>query len=380
MTAASSNYLSTFLTGMVAFFTIAMRICAAEEAGQARRPEISQARLMSAVVLVEGEGVGGRRSSGTGFVVSLNDWAYVVTNQHVLFGLRNLRLKTFAGRTIQPKTFYVSPKHDLARIGFSLTDVEGLSVLQLSPAEPVFGQAIYVVGNSAGGGVATFLSGNVEGIADDRIEVSAKFVEGNSGSPIVDARGRVLGVATYATRTAAPSWLQEKTRFAKVRRFALRLEEATRFKKISWRQYQRRAARLQDYRAFLDDLFHLMAFDVEFMKTYALHTHGGKYHNRAWARHVYQLIHNYGLLEAVTRQAYPVEIKRSIEAVSTQFDYELRAVMKGLRGIECETAFMRNNARLTYEMSAAVRRQEARWKRRMMELCDAIDAQMQRRR
>ena len=63
------------------------------------------------------------------------------------------------------------------------------------------GDAIVVLGNSGGGGVVTKLEGKLVGIGPDRIEVSAEFIPGNSGSPIIHVpTGKVIGIATYLTR------------------------------------------------------------------------------------------------------------------------------------------------------------------------------------
>jgi hypothetical protein len=54
--------------------------------------------------------------------------------------------------------------------------------------------------------------------------VSAEFIQGNSGSALLNESGAVVGVATYATRAFSPDdWVKADTRYSKVRRFALRL-------------------------------------------------------------------------------------------------------------------------------------------------------------
>ena len=76
------------------------------------------------------------------------------------------------------------------------------SFLTLS-ADPLqtakIGDKVVVVGNRRGGGVATQVSGVVQGVGPDKIEVDAQFQPGNSGSPIVHVEsGEVIGLAAYS--------------------------------------------------------------------------------------------------------------------------------------------------------------------------------------
>lgn len=150
---------------------------------------------MAAIVLVEGEdGV------GTGFLTKIRELPFVVTNLHVIGGSEKLRVTTLTGAKIEVGAIHGAIGRDLA-----ILRVEGAApaaFLKLS-ADPLqtakIGDKVVVVGNRRGGGVATQVSGSVQGIGPDRVEVNAPFQPGNSGSPIVHVEsGEVIGLAAYS--------------------------------------------------------------------------------------------------------------------------------------------------------------------------------------
>ena len=154
-------------------------------------------------------------STGSGFVVTMEEGKkFFVTNKHVVEGLNGKQLKL--------GQFYRAAKdEDLVR--FEIVDAEQPS-LTMSKEEPNVGDEIYIFGNSDGAGVATDITGKINGVGPDEIEVDAAFVHGNSGSAVLASDGSVVGVATYAIKGVDPKdWVKTDTRYAKVRRFALRL-------------------------------------------------------------------------------------------------------------------------------------------------------------
>ena len=59
------------------------------------------------------------------------------------------------------------------------------------------GAPVTVPGNSLGAGVTLQINGKLLGIGPALVEVDAKFVPGNSGSPIIDRRsGQVIGMGS----------------------------------------------------------------------------------------------------------------------------------------------------------------------------------------
>lgn len=159
-------------------------------------------------------------SSGSGFVVEMeNGTKWFVTNKHVVEGQKRVAAFLLDGRELKLGAFQVAKDRDLVR--FSVD--EKTKSMTISGNVPNIGDAVFVFGNSDGEGVATDLCGEIVGVGPKQIEVSNKFVHGNSGSAVIDEQGTVLGVATFATYDYDVSdWTKIDTRFANVRRFALR--------------------------------------------------------------------------------------------------------------------------------------------------------------
>lgn len=168
-------------------------------------------------------------STGSGFVVTMEEGKkFFVTNKHVVEGQKRVAAFLLNGKQLKLGQFYRAAKdEDLVR--FEIVDAEQPS-LTMSKEEPNVGDEIYIFGNSDGAGVATDITGKINGVGPDEIEVDAAFVHGNSGSAVLASDGSVVGVATYAIKGVDPKdWVKTDTRYAKVRRFALRLLN------VSWR-------------------------------------------------------------------------------------------------------------------------------------------------
>jgi len=161
---------------------------------------------------------------GTGFVASIGGTNYIITNTHVLSATPNFECYTVNGKLLATGKIEFEANNDLARI--QVLDFDGTPFNIRSTPNPRISEPIKVYGNSKGANVITEISGNVLGSGPAEIEVSAEFVEGNSGSPIVDKDGLVLGVDTYISEDA-PTRISANTRFAKARRMGIRLTEFT---------------------------------------------------------------------------------------------------------------------------------------------------------
>jgi hypothetical protein len=160
-----------------------------------------------------------RQGVGSGFYVTIGNENFVVSNAHVVENASSIVLTDIKGAVLKIKTVEFSDKSDMVRFRVEETSMNPLTIRK---SMPVIGEKVYVCGNSSGANVITEICGKVLGVGPSEIEVDAKFVSGNSGSPVIDEKNEVLGVATYATREMA-TWVTASTRFSDVRRFALRM-------------------------------------------------------------------------------------------------------------------------------------------------------------
>ncbi len=211
------------------------------------------ARARTALVIISTAG-----GSGSGCIVSMGGKRYLVTNEHVTRSGLPLTAKLLNGAQLVCTNMAVANDRDLVR--FELAG-ESMPALAVSSEESSIGDAVAVFGNSDGGGVVTSIAGKVLGVGPERIEVDAPFVSGNSGSPIIDTNGAVLGIATYVTRSPDPNgWVKEGTRFAQVRRFGLRLRDV-KWVPMTQSEYQARVEALQDLETYCNDAYALLYTD-----------------------------------------------------------------------------------------------------------------------
>jgi hypothetical protein len=221
------------------------------------RDELFKTVRDSVVILTAGQ------LSGSGFICELEGERYLITNEHIVRGGDPLKAKLIDGRELRVVSLEVADDRDLVRMKLA-TNSPPLDA-RLLPADelPDIGEAVTVYGNSDGGGVATSVGGRLLGVGPVLVELDAPFVSGNSGSPIVNTNGRVVGVATFVTHDREPdNWIKKGTRFAEVRRFGVRLA-ASNWKAISPRDYIVRANALRDMETFCVDLY-----NIRFTTTY----------------------------------------------------------------------------------------------------------------
>ncbi len=220
---------------------------------------------MSGIILIEGDS-----GTATGFMTKIRDVDFVVTNLHVLGGNKKFTMKTLRGEEIQPLGIFGAVGSDIAIIR-----IQG-ALGELKLAEDVFkstkiGDKVVVVGNRLGGGVATQTAGSIVGVGPTRVEVSANFESGNSGSPIVNlSTGEVVGVATYSeTRrvrveegggaSARPSGAEEPSKVEK-RWFGYRLDGVTKWEAIDLAKWNAQAERVEKFRETSEALLAVIRF------------------------------------------------------------------------------------------------------------------------
>ena len=144
-------------------------------------------------------GTGREVSSGTGFIIGDRQ---LLTNDHVVRDCRNLRARTAEGREITATTRARDNRRDLA-----LLDLREPAGPPLAfRAEPAIrrGESVVTYGFPLAGMLSsgpTLTTGDISalaGLADNRahFQISAPVQPGNSGGPLLDLAGNVVGVIT----------------------------------------------------------------------------------------------------------------------------------------------------------------------------------------
>ena len=180
-------------------------VTAGARAAPAVGPAAGEALTAAAVAQMLGTGP---RTVGTGFCVDAR--GYVLTNEHVVRGARQLYVTRDDGRVFPAMIVATDPRGDLAVLKVPTR----LPALEFAPPIGVRrGQWALTVGNPvglSGGGGMCLSVGVVSAIGRDLpalsrregrpyvnlIQTTAEVNPGNSGGPLFDLEGRVIGVVT----------------------------------------------------------------------------------------------------------------------------------------------------------------------------------------
>jgi S1-C subfamily serine protease len=151
---------------------------------------------------VPGAPGGGRQTAqGSGFVIDRS--GNIVTNQHVVDGATSVRVRFRDGASAEARVVGTDATTDLAVIRVT-GQTAHLHPLTLRTTDPRVGEAVLAVGNpfgydwSVSAGVVSGLGREITSpngfTLTDAVQTDAAVNHGNSGGPLVDRRGRVIGV------------------------------------------------------------------------------------------------------------------------------------------------------------------------------------------
>lgn len=146
-------------------------------------------------------------SSGSGFLISAN--GHIVTNKHVLEDVENTRYNILLsdGSQKEAQVLYKDAEYDIAVLKVVGTNYK---YINLGDSDKIrLGQSVFAIGNTLGEYSNTVSVGIISGLnrtvtasdSDGTVEVlkgviqtDAAINKGNSGGPLVDLTGKVIGV------------------------------------------------------------------------------------------------------------------------------------------------------------------------------------------
>lgn len=149
-----------------------------------------------------------RRGSGSGFIVDPD--GSILTNNHVIEGAERILVKLSDGRSLRARVIGADPDTDIA-----LLKVDGQSKLPVAPLGDSstlrMGEWVCAIGNPLGYehsvtvGVISYLGRKLfDSSLDDYIQTDAAINFGNSGGPLINTRGEVIGInAAISSRASS---------------------------------------------------------------------------------------------------------------------------------------------------------------------------------
>ncbi len=168
--------------------------------------------------------------TGSGFVIEQGGEFYIVTNAHVVESaseetgsiyVYSYSRSKYEVRIVGGDTFY-----DIAVLRFVDAPGPELHAISFAEKQPFITQKVYAIGNPLGNYPYTVTDGIVSAVNRTRggltgkfgyIQSTATMIWGNSGGPLVDETGNVVGVNTqiaFATGPDGQSYLQQQLNFS----------------------------------------------------------------------------------------------------------------------------------------------------------------------
>ena len=141
-----------------------------------------------------------QRALGSGFIIDPS--GYIVTNNHVVDGARDISVTLSNGNKYQAKLIGRDPKtdlallkidagHDLPYVAFGDSDREQEGDWVIAVGNP------YGLGGTVTAGIVSAHGRNInEGPYDDFLQIDAPINPGNSGGPLFNQSGQVIGIDT----------------------------------------------------------------------------------------------------------------------------------------------------------------------------------------
>ncbi|HEY1085138.1 MAG TPA: trypsin-like peptidase domain-containing protein [Candidatus Saccharimonadales bacterium] len=157
------------------------------------------------------------QGAGTGVIVSKN--GYIITNKHVVDGVSRATVLMSDGKSYENvKVIGADPLNDIAFL--KIDGVSDLPPLTIGDSKTVrVGQSVFAIGNALGQYQNSVTTGIISGLGrpvlastngtsndveslNDLIQTDAAINSGNSGGPLLNVKGQVIGINTAIAQDA----------------------------------------------------------------------------------------------------------------------------------------------------------------------------------
>ena len=195
---------------MLTVFVLAFAILAVSVSFNGLEPQNNTKREMTVVEIVEKGMVSSvsimaamsdsTASGGSGFVVS--DYGYIVTNYHVVEGAQQIVIIDSTGKQYSADIVDYNKHLDLALLYAENANIKAVTLADSDSLK--LGETVVAIGSPTGSGSSLSVSnGIVSGVNRQTSSVSVGMIQtnaplnpGNSGGPLFDSKGNVVGIVT----------------------------------------------------------------------------------------------------------------------------------------------------------------------------------------
>lgn len=140
------------------------------------------------------------QSLGSGFIVDKT--GYIITNNHVIDNAEKIMVILYDDTSFEAKVVGKDPKTDVALLKIDPKKIKLKAVEFGNSNDLRVGDWVMAIGNPFGfggtvtAGIVSARGRNLSGSYDDYIQTDASINRGNSGGPLFDMKGNVVGINT----------------------------------------------------------------------------------------------------------------------------------------------------------------------------------------
>ena len=149
-------------------------------------------------------------ASGSGFILTSD--GYVVTNNHVVEGATSVTVKLYNGEEYDAEIVGTDEMNDVALLKIDATGLQAVTIVDSDQIE--VGEEVIAIGNPLGELTFTMTAGvvsaldreiNTDGKPINMLQTDVAINSGNSGGPLFDMNGNVIGItsAKYSGSTSS---------------------------------------------------------------------------------------------------------------------------------------------------------------------------------
>ena len=140
------------------------------------------------------------QSLGSGFII--DETGYIITNNHVIDNAEKIMVILYDDTSFEAKVVGKDPKTDVALLKIEPKNIKLKAVDFADSNDLRVGDWVMAIGNPFGfggtvtAGIVSARGRNLSGSYDDYIQTDASINRGNSGGPLFDMNGKVVGINT----------------------------------------------------------------------------------------------------------------------------------------------------------------------------------------